>query len=240
MNRITIITKLRFIAAIAPVILLIASPILALEFYAFGAMPAVLHENQYAALESARGMENALYKMDWGRTQPDGSQIVRDQQRGFVGWIDGARSRASSQAQLDAIEKIAQAANPLFDSMRQAAPGDDSYEPRMRDLQGLVADLISADDAVMLTISDRAEARARVMIILTVVAAVIVPWVCLIAIVRMTAGGGDALREIRHSVENIAERADAASSSEFAKDLGAIDARLAELGYPKPNPMLAE
>lgn len=240
MNRITIITKLRFIAAIAPVILLIAAPILALGFYTYGALPAVLHENQYAALESARGMENALYKMDWGRTQPDGSQIVRDQQRGFVGWIDGARARASSQAQLDAIEKIAQAANPLFDSMRQAAPGDDSYEPRMRDLQGLVADLISADDAVMLTISDRARSRARVMIVLTLVAALIVPWLCFFAIVRMTAGEGAALREIRRGVENIADRAGSALPPELAKDLGAIDTRLAELGYPKPNPMLAE
>ncbi|HVA77183.1 MAG TPA: hypothetical protein VNF27_04775 [Candidatus Binataceae bacterium] len=240
MNRVNLITKLRFFAAIAPITLLVAAPFLALGFYGFGAMPAVMHDNQYAALEAARGMETALYKMDWGRTQPDGLQIVQDQQRGFVGWVDAARAHASTQAQVDAIEKIAEAANPIFDGLRQAAPGDDSIEPRLRDLQGLVADLISADDAAMLTIAGRAEARARVMIIVTVVTAVIVPWLCFIAIVRMSAGAGEALREIRRGVENIAERAGAAPPSELAKDLGVIDAKLTELGYPKPNPMLAE
>jgi hypothetical protein len=240
MNRITIITKLRFIAAIAPVILLVAAPILALGFYAFGAMPAVMHDNQYAALEAARGMETALYKMDWGRTQPDGLQIVQDQQRGFAGWVEAARSHASTEAQVDAIEKIAETANPIFDAMRQAASGDDSFEPRLRDLQGLVADLISTDDAALLTIAARAEARARVMMIVTVAAGVIVPWLCFIAILRMSAGAGAALREIRHRAENIAERAGAAAQADLAKDLGVIDAKLAELGYPKPNPMLAE
>ncbi|MGC1679641.1 MAG: hypothetical protein WA740_19085 [Candidatus Binataceae bacterium] len=240
MARITIITKLRLMAVIAPIILLIAAPILALSFYGFGAMPAMLHENQYAGIAAAREMENALYKMDWGRTQPEGSQIVRDQQRGFVGWIDAARAQANTEEQHDAIEKIAQAANPIFDAMRAAQPGDDSFEPRLRDLQGLVSDLISADDAAMLSISDRVEARARAMIIVTLVAAVIVPWLCFIAIVQMTGGEGAALREIRHRVENIAERAAALHDMEMSRDLEVIDTKLAQLGYPKPNPMLAE
>lgn len=240
MARITIITKLRFVAVIAPIILLVAAPILALGFYGFGAMPALLHDNQFAGIEAAREMENALYKMDWGRTQPDGLQIVRDQQRGFVGWIDAARSHANTQAQVDAIEKIGQAANPVFDAMRAAQPGDDSFEPRLRDLQGLVSDLISADDAAMLSISARVEARARLMIIVTVVAAVIVPWLCFIAIVQMTGGEGAALREIRRGVENITERAAASRDPSMGKDLEVIDTKLAELGYPKPNPMLAE
>lgn len=240
MARITIITKLRFVAVIAPIILLIAAPILALGFYGFGAMPAWLHDNQYSALEAARGMENALYKMDWARTQPEAPQIVRDQQRGFVGWIEVARSRASTEAQHDAIEKIAEAANPIFDAMRAAPSGDDSFEPRLRDLQGLVSDLISADDAAMLSIADRSEARARTMIIVTVVAVVIVPWLCFIVIVQMTAGEGAALREIRRSIENLAERAASAHDAARGKDLDVIDAKLSELGYPKPNPMLAE
>lgn len=240
MARITITTKLRFIAIIAPIILLIAAPILALSFYGFGAMPAMLHDNQYEAVEAARGMENALYKMDWGRTQPEGSQIVRDQQRGFVGWIDAARSHARTQAEHDAIEKIAAAANPVFDAMRTAPPGDDSFEPRLRDLQGLVSDLISADDAEMLAIADRVEARARVLMVVTVAAAVIVPWLCFIAIVQMTGSEGAALREIRRSVENIAQRAAASRDTAMSKDLEVIDAKLAELGYPKPNPMLAD
>lgn len=240
MTRVTIITKLRFIAVIAPVILLVAVPILALSFYGFGATPAFLHDNQYAALEAARGMENALYKMDWGRTQPEGLQIVQDQQRGFVGWIDAARSHASTQAQHDAIEKIAEAANPVFDEMRAAPSGDDSLEPRLRDLQALVSDLISADDAAMLAIADRVEARARTMIIVTVVAAVMVPWLCFIVIVQMTGAEGAALREIRRSIEKVAERAASSHDTAMGKDLEVIDTKLAELGYPKPNPMLAE
>lgn len=240
MARITIITKLRLMAVVAPIILLIAAPILALSFYGFGAMPTMLHENQYAGIAAAREMENALYKMDWGRTQPEGSQIVRDQQRGFVGWIDAARAHANTEAQHDAIEKIAQAANPIFDAMRAAQPGDDSFEPRLRDLQGLVSDLISADDAAMLSISDRVEARARAMIIVTAVAAVIVPWLCFIVIVQMTGNESAALREIRHRVENVAERAGSSHDTAMGKDLEVIDAKLAQLGYPKPNPMLAE
>jgi membrane protein required for beta-lactamase induction len=240
MARVTIITKLRFMAVIAPIILLVAAPILALGFYGFGAMPALLRENQYAALEAARGMENALYKMDWARTQPEALQIVQDQQRGFVGWIEAARSHASTEAQHDAIEKIAEAANPIFDAMRAAPSGDDSLEPRLRDLQGLVSDLISADDAAMLSIADRSEARAQTMIIVTAVVTVIVPWLCFIVIVRMTAGEGAALREIRRSIENIAERAASSHDAATGKDLEVIDTKLAELGYPKPNPMLAE
>ncbi|MHB8383073.1 MAG: hypothetical protein ACYDC3_12140 [Candidatus Binataceae bacterium] len=240
MTRVTISTKLRFMAVIAPIILLIAAPILALSFYGFGAMPVMLHDNQYAALEAARGMENALYKMDWGRTQPDGMQIVQDQQRGFVGWVDAARAHATTRTQLDAVEKIAEAANPIFDALRAAEPGDDSLEPRLRDLQGLVADLVSADDAAMLTIADRVQARAQVMIILTVVAAVIVPWLCVIGILRTTSGADAALREIRRGVGHIADRAGVSPAPELAQDLSVIDTRLAELGYPKPNPMLAE
>ncbi|HVA80215.1 MAG TPA: hypothetical protein VNF29_04765 [Candidatus Binataceae bacterium] len=240
MTRVTIITKLRVILALAPIILLAAAPVLALGFYAFGAMPAELHENQDAALAAARGMETALYKMDWGRTQPDGMQIVQDQQRGFVGWVDAARLHTSTQAQFDAIEKISLAANPVFDAMRSAAPGDDSLEPRMRDLQGLVSDLINADDAVLDTIADRAQARARVLIIATITAAVIVPWLCFIVLVRMTGQAGKAIHEIRHRVESIAGRAASLHDASLGKDLGVIDAKLSELGYPKPNPMLAE
>jgi len=225
---------------LAPIILLAAAPVLGFGFYAFGAMPAELHENQDAALAAARGMETALYKMDWGRTQPDGLQIVKDQQRGFVGWIDSARSDASTQAQLDGIGKIARAANPVFDAMRSAAPGDDSLEPRLRDLQGLVSDLINADDAVLDTIAGRAQARARVLIIVTVTAAVILPWLCFIVFVRMTGQAGKAIREIRQRVENISDRAAAAHDAALGKELEVIDARLADLGYPKPNPMLAE
>ena len=57
------------------------------------------------------------------------------------------------------------------------------------------------------------------MIIVTLVAAVILPWLCFIAIVQMTGGEGAALREIRQSVENIAERAAALHDIEMSRDL---------------------
>ena len=147
MTRITIATKLRLVSAIAPLVLLIATPILAGAFYLFGLMPALLQENQYAVLRAADGLESALYKMDWGRTQPDGLEIIKGQERRFVGFVDSARSHASTRGQLDKIEQIAQTANPIFDQLRQASPGDDSVEPKLRNLQGLIADLSAANDA---------------------------------------------------------------------------------------------
>src|SRR5260370_16760678 len=89
-------------------------------------------------------MEHALYKMDWGRTQPESSQIVLDQQRGFITEIETARVHIGDRAQAERIEKIANDAKPLFEAMRTAQPGDDTLEPRLRDLQGTVADLMSA------------------------------------------------------------------------------------------------
>ena len=83
-----------------------------------------------------QGMETALYKMDWGRTQPDASQIVIDQQRGFISEIEIARQHIGSREQAERIEKIANDARPLFDAMRTASPSDDSLEPKLRDLQG--------------------------------------------------------------------------------------------------------
>src|SRR5258708_10325283 len=82
MNNLTIVTKLRSMAAVSHAILLIAAGVIAGAAHAFGPLPREIHENEYAAARAAQGMETALYKMDWGRTQPDASQIVIDQQRG--------------------------------------------------------------------------------------------------------------------------------------------------------------
>ncbi|HYB92065.1 MAG TPA: hypothetical protein VEC38_13600, partial [Candidatus Binataceae bacterium] len=164
MNRLTIITKLRFAGAIAPALLLLAAPLLALSFYAFGAMPSVMNENEYAAVRAAEGMEAAIYKMDWGRTQPDASQIVLDQGRRLAGLIDSARNHLQTPEQEDRLQKIAEAAQPLIETMRKASPGDDSFEPRLRDLQGLVSELISADDAVLAEAASAAKSQARMMI----------------------------------------------------------------------------
>ncbi|MGO9454899.1 MAG: hypothetical protein ACLQDV_28200 [Candidatus Binataceae bacterium] len=235
MTRITIVTKLRLAAAIAPVVLLIAAPIVAVTLYLLGALPALLQENEYTAMRAADGMETAIYKMDWGRTQPEAMEIVRGQERRFAGWVDTARAHATSHDQLDQLDKIAQTANPIFDALRQASPADDSIEPRLRDLQGLVVDLIATDESEMMGIGARTESRARVMIGLLLIAGILVPWAAFILSARMAGQVKTSLREIRSRVQRMAE-----GPAGQSEDLRVIDEKLTELGFPKPNPMLAE
>jgi hypothetical protein len=234
MTRITIATKLRLVSAIAPLVLLIATPILAGAFYLFGLMPALLQENQYAVLRAADGLESALYKMDWGRTQPDGLEIIKGQERRFVGFVDSARSHASTRDQLDKIEQIAQTANPIFDQLRQASPGDDSVEPKLRNLQGLIADLNAANDGAMTEVVVRAESRSHIFIAITLVAGLLVPWAVFFLVYRQAGQVGRALRAIRSCVEKMSQRAGQ------SVELKEIDEKLTELGFPKPNPMFAE
>jgi hypothetical protein len=236
MNRVTIVTRLRFAAAIAPAILLIAAPILALVFYGFGEMPSALYQNEYSALRAANGMQIAIYRMDWGRAQPDGAEIVLDQQRRFATWVGTAQSHIATRQQAELLDRITNHAKPLFDQMRQAGPGDGSFEPRLRDLQGMVADLINADDEVLTSVSAIAMSRARTMIALALVAGVAIPWVCFAWLAALTSRLHRRLREMRHRVESLGERAGAPPP----EDLRALDSALAELGFPKPNPMLAE
>ncbi len=235
MNNLTIVTKLRFIAAIAPAILLLAAAVIVGAFHAFGILPRELHENEYAAASAAAGMENALYKMDWGRTQPEASQIVMDQQRGFISEIEIAREHIGSRAQAESIEKIANNARPLFDAMRTASPGDDSLEPKLRDLQGSVADLMSLDDAALIAVANGAESQSRTMIAITLVALVAIPWICFVVIASLTGNLYKELKEMRRRVEALTGREPAPSD-----DTHALDQSLTSLGFPKPNPMLAE
>ncbi len=235
MNNLTITTKLRFVAAIAPALLLIVAALIVGAFHFFGTMTRAIYNNQYAAARAAEGMENALYKMDWGRSQPDSSQIILDQQRGFIAEIETARTHMGSREQAERVEKIANDAKPLFEAMRTAQPGDDSLEPRLRDLQGTVADLMSVDDAMLLTAAANAESTARTMIAITIVGMVVVPWICFIVIARMTGRLYAELREIRRRFDALAERTQLPPD-----DARAVDAALTELGFSKPNPMLAE
>jgi len=235
MNKLTITTGLRFVAAVAPAILLIVAALIVGAFHFFGTMTRAIHDNQYAAARSAEGMENALYKMDWGRSQPDSAQIVLDQQRGFISEIEIARTHIVSREQAERIEKIANDAKPLFEAMRTAQPGDDSLEPRLRELQGTVADLMSVDDAMLLAAAASAEYTARTMIAITIVGVVVVPWICFIVIARLTGRLYADLREIRRRFDALAERSELPEG-----DARAVDQALIELGFPKPNPMLAE
>ena len=234
MTRITIATKLRLVSAIAPLVLLIATPILAGGFYLFGLMPALLQENQYAVLRASDGLESALYKMDWGRTQPDGLEIIKGQERRFVGFVDSARSHASTRDQLDKIEQIAQTANPIFDQLRQASPGDDSVEPKLRNLQGLIADLNAANEGAMTELIARAESRSHIFITILLVAGLLVPWAVFFLLYRQAGQVGGALHAIRSCFEKLPEGAG------HSIELKEIDEKLTELGFPKPNPMFAE
>jgi hypothetical protein len=180
-------------------------------------------------------MENALYKMDWGRTQPESSQIVLDQQRGFIAEIETARVHIGDRAQAERIEKIANDAKPLFEAMRTAQPGDDTLEPRLRDLQGTVADLMSVDDSALVGVAANAESTARTMIAITIVGAVVVPWICFILIARLSGRVYAELREIRRRFDALAERTELPTD-----DSRALDEALSKLGFPKPNPMFAE
>jgi len=235
MNNLTIVTKLRFMAAIAPAILLIAAAVIAAAMHAFGALPREIHENEYAASRAAQGMETALYKMDWGRTQPDASQIVIDQQRGFISEIEIARQHIGSREQAEKIEKIANDARPLFDALRTASPSDDSLEPRLRDLQATVADLMSLDDAAVIAVANSAESQARIMIAITIVALVAVPWICFVVIASLTSNLYKELKEMRGRIDALSEHQPTPSD-----DARNLDESLTKLGFPKPNPMLAE
>jgi uncharacterized membrane protein YciS (DUF1049 family) len=232
MTRVTIVTKLRLIAAIAPAILVAASIYTAGGLYVLGRLPRSLYDNHYTALRAANGMDNALYKMDWGRSQPDGKQIIEDQQRRFVNQIGLARDRAMNREEADRIEKIAKAANPLFDKLRRS-PGDDSIEAQLRDVESLILDLASTEEGELNAEAARAESESHALIAVVFAAGIAIPWACFAALAWITTGVRGKLREVRDRVEVIAERTP-------SDDVGAIDAALAELGFPKPNPMLAE
>jgi hypothetical protein len=234
MTRITIVTKLRLAAAIAPLVLLIASLILAGGFYLFGSMPAMLRDNQFAAQRAADGMEAAIYKMDWGRKQPDGLEIVKGQERRFVNWVDSARLHATTRDQLEKLNAVAQTANPIFDAMRKA-PEDDDIEPKLDNLQERVADLSEANVVALREIVVQAQSRARMFMGIALVAGVAVPWAAFFLLSQMAGQVNQHLREMRARVEKLAEGPAAQSG-----DLKMLDEGLAALGYPKPNPMFAE
>jgi hypothetical protein len=234
MNQSTIVTKLRMIAALAPALLLLVALFIGAAFHLFGSLPRGIIDNQYASVRAAEGMENSLFKIDWGRAQSDGTQIVLDQTRRFVDYIETARAHMTNRDQADKIAKIATDAKPLLEALRNAPVGDDSLEPRMRDLEGSVADLIGLEESALLEIASSAESESRTLIAVTVVGAVLIPWICFYVIFRISGGLFTELKEIRRRVEDLSER------GQSAEDLRAIDDALNKLGFPKPNPMLAE
>src|SRR6266851_976967 len=226
MNKVTIVAKLRLIAAAAPALLVIVTIFIAEALHAFGAIPRGIIDNQYASVRAAEGMENALFKMDWGRSQPDGPQIVLDQTRRFIDYIETARAHMTTRDQSEKIAKIATDAKPILEALHNTPPGDDALEPRLRELEGSVADLIGLEEAALLEIAAGAESQARTLIAITVVGAIVIPWICFFLIVRLSGGLFAELKEIRRRVEDLADRGTPAD------DLHAIDNALSKLGFP--------
>src|SRR5260370_32917981 len=173
--------------------------------------------------------------MGWGRAEADAPLIVIDKRGAFISDIEIARQHIANRDQAERIEKIATAARPLFDAMRTASPSDESLEPKLRDLQGTVADLMSLDDAALIAVANSAESQARLMIAITIVALVAIPWICFVVIARLSGNLYKELKEMRRRVDDLAEH-----TPTMSDDISTLDGALTKLGFPKPNQMLAE
>jgi len=59
-------------------------------------------------MQAARGMDTALYQMEWARTQPERAEIMLDQQRAFAHSLElaGDRSDTDSQRQMIATATV--------------------------------------------------------------------------------------------------------------------------------------
>jgi hypothetical protein len=238
MARITVVTKILFMAAIAPALMLVAAPYLAGGFYVFGEHPETIHERELAAMQAARGMEAALYKMQWARTQRDSAEILMDQERAFAHWLDLARDRSETGEQRQLLTAIVEQAGPLFEQLRNSSPQDESVGRKARDLQSRINDLAGADDLVLLKLASASRLEARRLIVVTLAVGLGVPWLCLAIILIVCGQLRNELRGIRQSFEGLSSRAAALVAAD--KDLAAINEALTRIGFPKPNPMLAE
>ncbi len=239
MTRITIVSRLRFFAAVAPVILVAASAYLAGGVYIFGGATDVIYEHELAAIKAAHAMEVALYRMEWARSQPDGPQIIADQRRAFAHWLELARDRAETGDQRDLVGAIAAQAEPVFEQIKNSSPRDETVNRQARELHARINDLAGADDVVMLALAAAQHRAANSLIAVLAVAGVAIPWLGFAALYVTGGRIRDALRAIRQSLENVSAHPAAAASAVQA-DLLAIDTALESLGFPKPNPMLAE
>ena len=239
MANFTIVSKIRLIAAVAPLVLLVVCPIASLAFFAFGNIPTTIKENQLAAINYANGLDAALYKMEWGRSQPESAQIILDQQRRFADMLDSAAHIIYTADQREKLQGLAEAAKPTLDTFRHADPRDEVENAKMRDLHMMVTNLLNADEAALDQYSDLTINRAREFIVLIVIAGVLVPMVCYAIIWRFTQTVRTDLRVIRAQLEKTEDQP-ASKDPAIAPELEAIDQALTRLGFPKPNPMLAD
>jgi hypothetical protein len=239
MAKVTVVSKIRLVAGIAPVILLLASPLLALAFLQFGNIPSDLQDEHLSAIKYAQGLDVALYRMEWGRTQPDGAQIVVDQQRRFAEFLDSAVHHVYTAEQRDKIGELAQTAKPTLDAYRHADPHDEVMNGKMRDLHVMVSELENADEAALGQYSDEARSRAHQLLAIVLVTGILIPMTCFALVWRLSQTVRGDLRAIRNALEGLEENP-AAKEPSAARSIEAIDQALIRLGYPKPNPMLAD
>jgi flagellar biosynthesis/type III secretory pathway M-ring protein FliF/YscJ len=237
MANITVVSKIRFLAGIAPAILLITSPLMALAFLAFGNIPSDIKEEQVDAFKYAEAADSALYKMEWGRYQPDGVQIIVDQQRRFADVLDSAAHHLYTDQQRAKLDALANEAKPTLDAFRHADPHDDVMIAKMRDLHTMVSDLENADDAALDEYSNAVKTRAHELVAVAIIAGVIVPLICFGLIWQLSADVRADLRAMRSELENAA---DLPKEPAISRTIEVFDQVLARLGFPKPNPMLAD
>jgi flagellar biosynthesis/type III secretory pathway M-ring protein FliF/YscJ len=239
MANITVVSRIRFLAGIAPVILLIASPVLALAFIQFGNIPADIRYNQVASIKYAEGLDAALYKMEWGSEQPDSAQIIVDQQRRFADFLDSAVHHVYTDEQRDKIGALAQQAKVTLDAFRHADPHDEVMNAKMRDLHAIVSDLESADEAGLDQYADAASSRAHQLVVIVIVTGILIPMICFALLWRLTQSARADLRAMRAELESVKENP-AATEPSMARAIETIDQALERQGFLKPNPMLAE
>ena len=169
------------------------------------------------------------------RTAP---QIVLDQQRRFIPIRSKLRDSHSLRAsRRRKSQKSPQDARPLFDAMRAAQPGDDTLEPRLRDLEGhLPPPAARSTTRRWLHSRPSAEAQARVMIVILLVGAgrCAVDWLH-----RDRADDRQSLQRTKRNAPPCGVDGRARSLPHL-KMRSALNESLTKLGFPKPNPMLAE
>ncbi len=239
MAKVAAVSKIRLVAGIAPVILLIASPLLALAFLQFGNIPSDLQDEHLSAIKYAQGLDAALYRMEWGRTQPDGAQIVVDQQRRFAEYLDSAVHHVYTAEQRDKIGELAQTAKPTLDAYRHSDPHDEVMNGKMRDLHVMVSELENADEAALEQYSEAAKGRAHQLLAIVLVTGILIPMTCFALVWRLSQAMRADLRTIRNELDSLGDNP-AARETSIARSIVAMDQALVKLGYPKPNPMFAD
>ncbi len=233
--RATIVTRLRILAVIAPVVLLLTAPFVMRGFYTFGDAIANLREHTLRARDAAHGMELALYQIESSPNHPEADEILLDQTRQFAHWLDLAQDRSETDRQRRQVAEVAQTADPVLRQLRTSGLSllrDPTFNGGLRELHAKINDLIAADDTTLIVDSEEAKLQANHLSIVAVITMLVVPWLTFIGQWRTCGRLNSSLRAARRQVE--------AAAAGAREELAALDTNLAELGYPKPDPRLAE